>query len=593
MVKAADRSVDLPRLVKVMKDDYQALQIYRENLFDAVAEFAGGDYGENKKQNPINLISLFIRVVTGHMIGSDPKLMASTFDRQLKAFCASFEDDTNRRLLKMNFGDVFKTAIVDALFLVGITKTSIVAPTEARFAGYGKAMGEPGICNIAFQDFCCDMKAKKFRECAYLAHRYCALVDDVKQSKMFKKKQRLKVVAKEDSLFNEGGDERIESIGRGDYLGEAYHDYCELWEVYLPREQIVVTFDADGDYEEPLLVQDWIGPACGPYNFLSFLEVPGNLMPKSPVMDLLCMHKEFNLLWKKLNNQASRAKTNTAYRDAEDANRVNNAKDGEAIHLSNPDAVKEVVVNSGPNVNVANYMMNGMNTFNEQAGNLRALGGLSSQADTATQEKLVTQTASNLVNSMGYRAVTSAQEMMRSLGWFFWHNPRAEMKSSFAAPGVPDIRIQRTVTPMQRFGKPFEEMDIRIDPYSLQARTPQNSIAIIDDVVKNFIVPTLPLFSQPGVSEFMMEYMKIKAKFTNCPEIMDLVEKLVGVQGPPEQAAGNEREMPDETVRTYERVSRPGMTDQGNQQVLQQMMAGGQPPPDGGAGGLGQMSRAG
>ncbi len=589
---ARSHDVDLPKLVEVMKRDYQALQIYRTNLFDALKEFVGGNYSENGIDNPINQISLFVRIMMGHLAGSDPRMMASTFDREIKSIIDPFKKWANRRLVDMNFYEIHGKAIEDALFLIGIVKTSIVAPAESRFSGYLKAVGEPGCRNIAFQSFCCDTSAHAFSECGYLGDLYNVLVEDVEKNKAFNKKQRLKVVPAEDSLYNEGGDEKIESLGRSNSLGESYHEYARLWEVYMPREGIVVTFDADGDYSEPLLVQDWVGPKCGPYHFYKFLDVPSNLMPKSPIMDLLNMHREQNVLWKKLNNQASRAKTNTAYRDAEDAERVNKAKDGEAIHLNSPDSVNEVVVNSGPNVNVANYLMNTVNTFNEQAGNLRALGGLSSQADTATQEKLVTQSASALVNSMGNRSIRTTKAVMHSLGWFFWHHPRDTMSAEYSSPGVPDIVTQREVTPMQRFGKPYDKVDIDTNPYSYQSPTPQERMMIIDDVVKNFIIPLLPMFNQPGISELLIEAIRLKAEYKNVPELMDLAEKLVGVQGPPvEQSSPEEGASPQqETIHT--RVSRPGMTDEGNRQVLQQMMAGGQPPPDGGAAGLGQMSRA-
>ncbi len=589
---------DLSKLVTAMEKDYQTLQIFRENMVKHASESAGGNYGPNndKVETPINLLSLYERIIMGHLVGADPRMMVSTFDRALKSMAGPFEESANKKLVKMKFGDTLRIAVKSASYLMGIIKVSITAPDEARFDGY-KQMGEPGISNIAFEDFVCDMRAKKFSECSYMGHRYCILLEDAKKSVRFKKTERAKLQPKSDSVFNEGGDEKVSAIGRGGhYAQDGFNEYVEVWEIYLPREKKVVTFDADGDFEDALLVQDWIGPDCGPYHFLFFQEVLGNLMPKGPIMDLINMHREANELWMKLANQASRAKTVTAYRDEDEANKIKAAKDGDFVQQTNPDMVQEKVVHSGPNQMVANWEMNLINTYSEQAGNLRALGGLASQADTATQEKLVTQSASNIVNAMGTRVTQFSQDVMNAFAWFSWKSPHEEMKQSYAAPGVPDIRIERRLGPEKRFGTRFEDMDVRIDPYSLQHITPQNRIMVIDDVVKNFVIPLLPMFSQPGIGDLLNTYIRLKAKYTNCPDLIDLIEKLTGVQGPAETAANptqpGQPAGEQETIHT--RVSRPGMTDQAQQQVLQQLMAGGEAQPGGqGAQGLGQMSRAG
>jgi len=578
MVSRSQKSsrVDLPKLAETMKKDYQNLQSYRMKLYDAVCEFAGSNYGDNDVCNPVNLLSLYVKIIMGTLVGAEPRMMVSTFDRTLKSMIGTFEKWGNRRLVQMGYADVLRQQVQDALFLVGIAKTSITAPAESRFSGYHKAVGQPAISNISFQKFCCDTRAVKFSECQYLGHKYCALLEDVSQSKLFDKKARKQLVPRRDKMFNEGGDEVLESIGRSQF-DDGYRDYVELWEVYDSLDRVIITFDADGDFETPLLVQDWVGPECGPYDFLMFLEVPGNLLPKSPIMDLIDMHREMNSHWKKLNNQASRAKEVVFYRDAEDGSKVQDAVDGTMVQSNSPDLVKAVSVGMGPNVPVTNWTMNGMQQFSRFAGNLDALGGLQSQADTASQEKLVTQSASNLVNAMGVRVAACSQRQMLALAWFWWMHPEETMESTYSPQAASEFQIARKLDPLDRYGKRFEDMEITIDPYSLQSQTPQTRVMMIDDLVKNFILPTLPLFGQPGVSDLLDAYIRLKAKYTNNPDMIDLLEKLVGVQGPSEAAAQNPQGPqggPEETIHT--RVSRPGMSDEANQQVIMQSMANGQ-----------------
>lgn len=581
-------SLDLPMLVTDMKASYQEMGPYRKRLMLHARESAGGNYGSNPVDNPINFLSLYERIMMGHLVGGDPRMMASTFDKQIKSMVGVLEEDCNRGFKKLGLRDVLRTAVRDALYQVGILKVALTAPAEARFGGYAKSVGSPAMSNIDFTDFVCDMRAKKFKECSYLGHRYCLLYEDVKKSTVYNRKARSAIVPKSDDMISTDGEDRLSSIGRGYSHSAEFEEYVEVWELYLPRRNQIVTFDADGDYETPLLIQDWVGPACGPYHFLSYCEIIGQLLPKGPIMDLINLHIEQNTHWKHLNNQATLQKSVVFYQHAEDAQKAENAKEGDFIKSNSPDSVQEKVVHSGPNQNVVAWVGLGSDFMNELAGNIRALGGLGSQADTATQEKLIVSSASALVNAMGQRVHQFTQDVMRAYSWFRWKHPRETLKGPYAAPGG-EATMERSVEPIERFGTDFEAMDINIDPYSLMAQTPQGKLQAIQMVMEKYIIPLVPMFGQPGVGELLETYIRMVAKLTNTPEIIDLVEKLVGMQGPAEEQAEPAQSMPNETTRTYERVSRSGMSDQGHRQVLTQLASGGQPNPDAPAGGLGQM----
>lgn len=585
---------DLPKLREAMERDYRVMQIFRQNLVRHVKEYVGSHYSDNgsDRENPVNLISLYVRIVTGILVGADPRWMVSTFDPALRQYIKTFEEHGNRKFVDVQFGEVLRRAVFDALFLVGIVKNSLISPCEARFGGTEKISGEWGMFNVQFQDFVCDTRATIFSECAYMGHRYAILLEEAKQTKSYNAKARSLLTAKDEDAFNDGGDERIERIGRGlDVDNESLEDYVEVWEIYLPRQGLVVLFDADGEGDEPLLVQEWIGPKTGPFDFLSFGDVPGSLFPKSPIMDLIDPHRTVNLLTRKLDNQASRAKMATLYQDTDDAEKIQNCKDGDFVQSNNPEAVREVMVGSGPNQNVAVWSEKTRNLFSQHAGNLDALGGLAAQSDTVGQEKIVTESASNLIRSMGMRVAAFGQRQMKKAGWFIWKNPYETHKATYSPRHAPNTTIRRSVSPADRVGKDFEDLDITINPYSLQTQTPQQRMMMIDDLVMKVILPVMPMLGQPGVSDLLEAYIKMKAHYANNPDLIELMEKVIGIQGPnpEEQAQPEGPEQPNEpTVNT--RISKPGMTEQGHQQVLQQLLAGGTPPPGAEGGGLGQMS---
>ena len=485
----------------------------------------------------------------------------------------------------MRFKDLLERATIDACFSLGCIRTAITAPPEARFGGYRKQAGEVSMDVISPDSLVYDTRAKtSFFECGYISHRYWVLYDDVKESGMFDKKARDKVEPTDEYQFNKSGDERASSIshkfgGRDD----DYEERVELIEAYLPRLNKVVTFDANGDHDVALLEQDWIGPPCGPYTFLGMMPVPDNLQPKAPLMDLKRLDYDYNALWKKLQNQAFETKDVVAFLDAEDGNKFKAAPQGGWVQSSSPDSIKPIRI-GGINQELFVQTLQNGKMFNEHAGNMAVWAGLASQAGTAHQEQMMQENSTVLIRSMSLKVLAFAQELMHNLGWFDWHHPHDNMEAEFHPPGLPEFSTKRVVRPIDRLGVPYEELDLRIDPYSMVYETPQSRVAGLRRMMREVIMPALPLFNQPGVGEMLQTYVRMEAKYTNNPDFIELLEKLVNIQGPPSDqptggSAPQTASAPGDHV--YEHVSRPGMTDQGEQQVMSQLMLGSRP---GGAG---------
>lgn len=595
----ADYKVDLKKLHECVEQDYRAMHPYRSNVYMFASEVAGSHYSDGagerpeNPENPVNLLSMYQKIILAKMISGDPRVLVSTGDRAIRHFARPMEQWINKELKRTRFKSKVDRWAMDALYLMGILKVSIVAPTEDRFGGFVKKTGSIGIQNINFHDFVWDMRANCPEECWYMGHMYTALYDEVKNTKVFSAKARKGIKAMDEPVLTMGGDDRIGLIGRsGQVNNHTYHDYVELCELYLPMENIVVTYDPWGDLDEPLLVQKFVGQEhpCGPYRFLMFGNVHGQLMPKSPFMDQFDTHKSFNEHWKKLDNQAADAKTMCFYKDEEAAANIQSGKDGAYVRVQNPKEVGEVVVKSGPNQQVSIWAQMTKDLNFMTGGNLEVVGGLGSQADTATQEKLVAQSSSEVVNSMSNKLFAGVQEVVEAVGWYGWHNPKIVMKSRWSPPGDPGFTQTQEKTPMDRFGVPYEELDLRLDTYSFVAPTPQSKLMVIEKTVKELIIPLLPMYGQPGVGDFLVANVRTIARLTNTEELEELLEKLVGVEAPVEQEVRGEPTTPAETTRTYERISRPGMNQEAHNQVLAQLMAGGEPGAPG-AGGLGQMTR--
>lgn len=586
--------IDLKKLRDAIDYSVRVNEVFRTNLVEFVKEYAGGNWADDRghggritdrdHDNPINLLALYVTVINRRLVGAEPRMSCSTFDRELRPMVEAFEQWGNRKLNQMRFVEILRRSVMNATFLIGITKTCITSPLEARIGGYGKAVGVPGISTIAYEDFLFDVYASCFDECEWKGHVFDADLEDVEKSNLFKRKARLKLVEQEDTLFDTQGNQKLSTIGRSISNNQEYRKKVRLAEVWFRKEQVVVTFDANGDMDEPLLEQDWVGPDSGPYDELIYGEVPDNINPKSPIMDLINLHREQNTLWKKLNNQASNQKTNIMYRDEATAQAHKKAQDQDYIKSQSPDDIREIST-GGPNNMVQAFTMMGYQMFNDMAGNIKAVAGLGRQADTATQEKMIVENASEQILAMSQRTAAFTERLMRKLGWFFWHNPYETMNSVYTVPGLPDISAPRKVTPQQRGEKKFEDLDIELDPYSMAYTSPQQKAQIINAFTKEIFIPLAGQFNQPGISDFLQAYVKKVAKLQNIPELVELMESLIGTpqmpQGEDASQGGADPRMPAETTRNYNRTSQSGMTDTGHSQIMQQLLAGGNPQGQG------------
>jgi hypothetical protein len=374
----------------------------------------------------------------------------------------------------------------------------------------------------------------------------------------------------------------------------------DLWEVYLPRHRLVLTLvdsnlsgpmgsDTDGKVK-PLRVQKWLGPDGGPYHFLTYGTVPGNAMPKAPIQDLVDLHDAVNRMYRKAIRQGEREK-NIGLVSAgatEDANRIQQANDGDIVRCDNPERVVERKF-GGPDAANQALGTHLKDTFGWIAGNLDMMGGLAPQSKTLGQDQMLAQNASRAVADMQDTTVDFTADVLKSLCWYWWHDPFKIMRTKAQLPGLPDMGIQRQVTPQQRMRGRFNELEIEIDPYSMQHSTPQSRLSALNNIVQGIITPMMQFLQQQGVSFDVNAYLQKVAAYADMPDLVDIVT----IQEPPQpdqQAAGAAQPQapkPAETTRNYVRHSAGADTgasrdnDFLNQLAQQSKQQNGTPQPAG------------
>lgn len=576
-----------------MQRSRQMLVHYRKERKEAVRQYVGRHWSEegSSEKVPVNLLSLYVQVVGRNLIAKNPRVLLSTFDRTLKPMVSAMQTWANKEVEHMHLQETLHRVVVDALFSVGICKVALATPAESAALAWGLAAGSPFAERVDLDDFVYDIHARSFEEVSFIGHRYRVPLDVVKDSKVYNK-SRKQLVPSQDNPYNLEGDERISTLGRGVYAGteEEFEDYVDLWEVYLPRHRVVLTLADDnltgastgaGGYQvEALRQQGWVGPDSGPYHILAYGIVPGNAMPKGPIQDLIDLHQDANRAYRKMIRMLDRTKTVTTYQagQSEDAARIQGSDDGDLVPVNRPDAIKPLTF--GPEALQA--ILAGATTLKDlfvyMAGNLDMLGGLSPQSKTLGQDQMLAQNASRSIADMQETTVSYVSRVVKGLCWY-WHNdPFKVQRSSHNLPGLPGLSFERRVRPQQRQRLPFEDLQIEVDPYSMQHQSPQQRMQALDQVMTQIYIPLAQLFQQSGVVADWNAYLSLKAKLMDMPELSEILT----IQEPPAPdtqtggagASAGQPTKPAQTERTYTRLNQPSQTREASDRNLVSTMLG-------------------
>lgn len=561
--KAKEPDIDVPRLARAMERARMVLKYFREERRMAVQSFVGKHWAEggSEKKMPLNLLALWVQVVGRNLVAKNPRVMVTSKDPKIVPQVSAMQDWANQRVEEMHLDEELRRFVEDALYCIGIMKVGIATPADAVIGGYVSPAGVPFAESIDLDDFVFDITARKFKESAFMGHKF-----RIPRSEAENLGYNPKVVARMpegggNRTTNQGGDERIESLGRNYQItdDDEYDPMVELWEIYLPRIRRIVVLAADDSGVpptdlEPLSVREWFGPACGPYHILGFLWVPGNAMPKGPITDLVDLADLVNRLYRKLGNQADRQKEVLPVRGGavDDGKKLIQANDGEAFSCDNADTIKPINY-GGPNAVNLNFAVHTKDLFSFMGGNLDLLGGRAPQSKTASQDKLLNENASAGVSDMQETTVKATASIMSALLWFWWHHPEQVMTTTRnAGSGLEDISIQRNLYPrgaVDAYGKAqtftrngrYEDLMLRVDPYSMRYRSPSERLQFLSNLVQT-MQPMLPLLQQQGIMFDAQFYLKKVAEYSDEPDVSQLF--TIQEPPPPQGSPSDQQQMP-------------------------------------------------
>jgi len=549
---------------------------------EVMREVCGSNYSQSfDSLQPIFInkleqaVSTFSRLLTARQ----PRVKVKTSDFDLRPIARSFQESISKDLQELRFRDTMQNVVTDALALFGISKVGLNhSELELEIEGVTYDPMAPFFQRVSPDNWVMDMSARDWDSCQYMGDLVRRDWEWMKESGLYKNLDQISPDSAGDGAVDHH-ENRAEYLSRSNGIEQnVIFDRCSFYEIYIPRDHVIISIPRTGG--KILRVQEWDGPEFGPYEMLSFMSVPDNLVPLSPSMNWMDAHKLIKVLMLKFSQQAKDQKTILAVmkRAAQDGKKIQMAKNGQIILTDVKGGVEEVSLAGVDQKNWA-FLLWLIQQFNMAAGNLEILGGLAPQSGTVGQDQMLSQNAGVRVDDMRGQVVEFSTRNIEKLGWYHYTDPIRDRKISKRFPDLP-FEIPGLFTPEMREAD-FRDFGFEIAPYSMLPRSPSQDRQELMETMQQVVIPFAPLFQQQGINVDAAGIIELLGEYGNLKEL-DRVFSMQPVAGPGmegmEQAGGAPQGggMPAHTVRENVRTNVSATNQRGLDQLLMMQLMGGQ-----------------
>ncbi len=569
------------RLLRATKTSREAMYPFRRVRKELIRDYVGSLYSTDGARNKtlVNLINQTARIYTVALAANNPQVMISTPQVDNLHFARRFEVNLNKLISDMELDVTFRAIVLDAFFCLGCGVV-MMRDTDTRFHGLLESEedvwldpGEPWLNRVSFDDLILDMSAKELTKMRYCGHMYRADYEKVMDEPGYDKKAKAGLTpTKKASIDNPDSTRDIASGSSGETAeDDILKDMIWLQDLWIPENNSIVTMGMDKD-TPPLLEREWQGSQGGPYKFLSLGNVPDNVVPASPAINLKGMHDLQNRLHRRMEDDSDAHRVVNTYSaaGADDAEKIRTAGRNSWIKMNDPNNVGQVEV-GGVDQRDQAFALFVQDEYDRFAGNLQAMGGLGAQASTVGQEEMIHGQVSRSEADMRMAVVKFASESTLDLGRLMWEDQTLELQTSMPV-GNTGIEVSSNWTPGDREGN-FEDYEFSVEPYSMVFKTPEQKLQETFQVLQQ-IAPLWPMFQASGATLDAEAIVDEIARLKNRPEF----KRFITFANPADMLGGDQNTVRQSPVTSRESVRRnipTGGTQASRSSIMQQELMGG------------------
>lgn len=545
-------------LCKAVELGFKRMETARKARYRFLAQYVGPFYskakmgGENeeRKASPISLMYNGITTLVPNLVYNEPRSKITTELLPYRGYASTFELAENHLIRRIKLKDTLRKTITDGIIGAGFIKTGIaVSGQTLNLDGKVHDIGEPFADRVDMDDMVIDPMARDWNEMEFVGNRFRISKQSLLESGIYPADKIEKLPSRYDGgdykneAANLSGDGRIAIQFNGEVT-----EYVDLVEVYLPKQQLIVTIPAtNGSYgggqADIIRVVDYEGPDHGPFHMLGFAWVPDNVLPVPPASVWYYLHVLGNRIARKIARQAERMKSVMVYEPAavEDAQQVKDADDGETIAVEDVNKVKEMNY-GGTSKDAYDYLNWVQAEFSKIAGNLDLISGSAANQPTATQSEILNTNGQVRLTDMQNIVYSFTGEVMTDLGFYLHTDPLIDLMLTKRVNGMDQ---QVRYTPEMREGNFFDYM-IAVKPYSMARQDPNVQLKRIMDFVSTGIPAIAQAFQLlgpglniEGVINLVLDKMGIEERdeIVNSPLLQQRIQQLMLAVPPDGKAA--------------------------------------------------------
>ncbi len=545
---------------------------------------AGSEWYEHgsDEDTPLNQMAQQEETLVHHLIGGDPQALVIGASPGLEATAADQMLALNKEAERVGFRRKLRRLVRDAIYGIGIARVGMVhdhdMPVREIAPELDEEEGVVGIGRLEInvispEAWVHDCLADTLEEIEYCGHAYWVKEEDLKHYLPNVSPKDLGE-GDEKTWIDEQGYEMAGAISRGSGGNKEaqYEGRYRLWDLYLPRQKMMITTPVGGTGEHAY-VREWTSRPGGPYLYLYYRELPDQAIPVAVQADLALVHDAINSTFRKLIEDIREQKTILGYMPGHEGDAENIRDSGRRgiVQMRDPNAVKEFSFN-GPTQELLASLPFLRDFASIIGGNTDAIAGLGPQAATLGQEEMVRGQAGVKIRAHELDTAGFVVELFEAMRWYIYHEqiePVRFVKESRATgariPGDFDALRAR-----ERPGS-YDAFSLKIEPDSLKYKDSEQRYREIMQVWNEVVLPGLQLGLLQQAPD-MDVLLDLVAKYRNLPEIRSFLRPISTEEQEAREGAGGGGGEPRQspvTTRHQVRHGAPGPTNHG---MAMQMM---------------------
>jgi len=522
-VEAPERE-EVRRLRRAIVLSETRLGDFRKERRDFIARYCGAHYGGASglvDRRPLNQIHALIMGLIPSLVSANPKAWIRAREPSSRGLAELLGKRVDRWAEEIKLVIRLRRLVLDGLVGPGIMWTGLAQGQELEFGDYWLDVGEIATKLVSVDDYCCDPHARHREEMYFEGHAYWLPVKFIQQRAeegYYQNTDMLLAGGERSGEADEPGTDAgdLSKRQKRDGTDMEIEPMVQLRDLWIPRERQVWTVPAKGKGDLPLRIVDYDGPEGGPYDMLSFFDVPDNPFPLSPAAVIWDLDEAINDVGRKMIRQIERDKRVGLYEntDESDAERIRTAEDGDLIGVQHPEIIKEMHLGgaSPETFGSLNWLIQ---HASEAGGNINVMGGRRTDEPTLGQSEILADRIGVRLTYMRSRLTECVRSVYGKVVWHVIRHEMEEMGLPLTIPGVPEpvyVRLQ----PEDWSELDPADLEVDIQPYSM---TPDSPPEAADKMLK-FL----------GITQPFIELLAAQGKTLNAEAIVRHAAKLYGIR---------------------------------------------------------------